>query len=139
MSKKLALSIAVLSLLIWLMIPVQTVEYEKTPIRKTELALSSLGVALESYRQDVGSYPSNDGGLRQLLTNKEQVNGWAGPYFRDQQVLRDHWENELIYRSVRSCTDSTESFELYSVGKNGIDEHMEGDDITGLKYTRCSN
>lgn len=58
--------------------------------------LTTLGKVLETYRDDVGHWPTRDLGLEALLEKPSTDKGWRGPYL-SQKVPLDPWGNEYGY------------------------------------------
>ena len=108
--------------------------------RSSELLVKSIRRALDSYRSDVGSYPTKkEGGLMTLIKkpkykNKDIGTKWRGPYVHPSFDLKDPWGNRLIYESEGKNFKQNEGSDyiLYSIGPNGIkgDEDDIGNIIT---------
>ncbi len=84
---------------------------------RTQLEL--LGVALDSYRLDNGSYPSTEQGLVALREKpvKDPVpTNWRGPYLRKELPL-DPWQRPYIYRSPGERNKT--GFDLMTLGRDG--------------------
>ncbi len=77
--------------------------------------------ALDTYRLDVGKYPSTEQGLQALRTKPSGAEKWDGPYL-PKAVPKDPWGNPYVYRR----TDNGE-VEIISLGANGT-EGGEGED-----------
>ena len=77
--------------------------------------------ALDTYRLDVGKYPSTEQGLPALRTKPSDEEKWDGPYL-PKSVPKDPWGHPYIYRR----TDNGE-VEMISLGANGT-EGGEGED-----------
>jgi general secretion pathway protein G len=78
-----------------------------------------LSLALDSYRLDNQSYPSSTDGLAALRVPPLTVRSlgrWNGPYLR-QDVPLDPWGR--AYRYVIPGTHNPDSFDLYSLGRDG--------------------
>jgi general secretion pathway protein G len=89
---------------------------------------SGLGGALDSYRHDLGHYPSeSEGGLQALLTQPASASNWRGPYVSPDRLL-DCWGKPFIYACPGS--HNPQSYDLCSYGK---DEEAGTDDITNWK------
>ena len=80
-------------------------------------------------KKDTASYPTNNAGLNAIYINSDDVKDWQGPYLNKKIPTKDSWGRELIYKYPHNCAHNIGSFALYSVGENGIDECLEGDDI----------
>ena len=94
----------------------------------TRLLLSQVETALDTYRLNMGRYPSEEeGGLGALLVkpnfeNERQGEKWQGPYLKRGVKLEDPWGNQLRYEPIdRSTVDDKDSpaYKLYSVGPDG--------------------
>ena len=101
----------------------------------TKLLLNNVATALDTYRLNLGRYPSEqDGGLNALVTkpnfeNPKQGEKWLGPYLKPGTKLEDPWGHPIRYEVVdkstapASGTDDTGKtalpYKLYSVGPDG--------------------
>jgi general secretion pathway protein G len=72
-----------------------------------------LGLALDQYRLDAGSYPTTQEGLKALMTNPG-VEKWEGPYLKKNLPL-DPWGKEYLYQSPGTHGE----YDLYSYGRDG--------------------
>ncbi|MBA3445945.1 MAG: type II secretion system major pseudopilin GspG [Gemmatimonadales bacterium] len=101
----------------------------KSATARTQIDL--LGVALDSYRLDNGSYPSGEQGLAALRdrpAREPAPTNWRGPYLR-KPVPLDPWGRPYIY--TIASTQAT-GFELRTLGKDGKPGgEGEDADITG--------
>lgn len=70
--------------------------------------------ALDTYRLEVGRYPSSEEGLDALLSKPANAARWNGPYLQ-KAVPDDPWGHAYIYRSPGVTGD----FEITSYGKDG--------------------
>jgi len=77
--------------------------------------------ALDTYRLDVGKYPSTEQGLKALRTKPSDAEKWDGPYL-SKAVHKDPWGHPYVYRRA----DNGE-VEMISLGANGT-EGGEGED-----------
>lgn len=107
--------IAVLGLLAGLVGPqiVRHVSEAKSTTARTQIDL--LGVALDSYRLDNGSYPSTEQGLAALRdrpTRDPAPTNWRGPYLR-KAVPLDPWGRPYTYRAQSS------EYDLQTLGRDG--------------------
>lgn len=83
---------------------------QKTAKAQIEL----LGTALDSYRLDVGSYPTTQQGLKALREKLQGVENWDGPYL-PKNVPLDPWGHKYIYK----CPGDHGDYDLSSLGKDG--------------------
>lgn len=70
--------------------------------------------ALETFRADVGRYPSILEGLNALLKQPSTVAEWRGPYIEGDYSV-DPWGNEYIYRVYNDGT----AYEMFTNGPEG--------------------
>ncbi len=73
-----------------------------------------LGTALDSYRLDVGRYPTTEQGLEALRREPSGVRNWNGPYL-NRDIPRDPWGNEYQYKSPGDHGE----YDLWSYGADG--------------------
>lgn len=84
----------------------------KTKTAKAQINL--LGTALDSYRLDIGSYPTTEQGLEALRSQPQGVEDWNGPYL-SKKIPEDPWGNEYQYK----CPGEHGDYDLYSYGADG--------------------
>src|SRR5689334_13500173 len=99
----------------------------------TRLMLQQIESALDTYRLNMGRYPTEEqGGLNALLEkptfeNEKMGDKWQGPYLKPGTKLEDAWGNKIKYE-LTETTDSTDDsnqaknalpYKLYSVGPDG--------------------
>jgi general secretion pathway protein G len=111
--------IIVLGLLAGLVGPriVGHVSEAKSATARTQIEL--LGVALDSYRLDNGSYPTTEQGLvalEQKPTRNPVPASWRGPYLK-KAVPLDPWGKPYIYKSPGERNPS--GYDLYTLGRDG--------------------
>lgn len=70
--------------------------------------------ALDTFRLDVGRYPTTEEGLGALLTKLTSTDKWNGPYLK-KEIPPDPWGHAYIYRAPGNKGD----FEIFSYGKDG--------------------
>ena len=83
--------------------------------RIVKAQMSDIGAALDLYKLDVGKYPTQQDGLKALMTSPGSGN-WNGPYVRKPEQIKDQWGNDFIYRAPG--TDNR-PFDLVSLGADG--------------------
>ncbi len=88
------------------------------------------GTALDSFRLDVGRYPTTSEGLEALLTSPSGSENWNGPYLKKSEIPLDPWGKQYHFESPGSHGD----YDLYSNGADNT-EGGEGEnkDITSWK------
>ena len=97
----------------------------------TRLLLNNVSTALDTYRLNIGHYPTEEEGGLDALSIKPQFENerlgekWQGPYLKPGTQLLDPWGNKLRYEAVdRSLTtdDNTKPtlpYKLSSIGPDG--------------------
>jgi general secretion pathway protein G len=116
----------------------------------TRLLLNQVATALDTYRLNLGRYPSEqDGGLNALVTKPNYENQrlgekWQGPYLKPGTRLEDPWGHVIRYEMVDKTTATDDkktgpAYKLFSVGPDGqpdTDDDIrltpEGDKATDL-------
>ena len=99
---------------------------EKAKIKATKAQIELLGTALDTFRLDVGRYPTTEEGLEALRTKPGALDRWDGPYLKKDLPL-DPWGKAYVYRSPGEHGP----FDIVSYGADGV-AGGEGDnrDIT---------
>ena len=83
---------------------------------KTEIE-STLGLALDMFEADTGSYPSTEQSLDALIRKPEAVSNWRGPYIKKSNRFEDPWKNNYHYRYPGQY--NTSGYDLISPGPDG--------------------
>jgi general secretion pathway protein G len=79
-----------------------------------------LGLALDSYANNNGSYPSTEQGLKALWEKPiiSPIPGkWSGPYL-EKPILKDPWGNDYVY--IYPGQHNEYDYDLLSYGKDGM-------------------
>src|SRR5688572_32727282 len=71
---------------------------EKAKVKATKAQIELLGTALDTFRLDVGRYPTSQEGLEALLRQPGGLERWDGPYLK-KDVPQDPWGTAYAYRS----------------------------------------
>jgi general secretion pathway protein G len=95
----------------------------------TRLLLSQVATALDTYRLNMGHYPTEqEGGLDALVKkpnfdNEKMGEKWQGPYVKPGTKLDDPWGFAIKYElAEKTGDDETKGalpYKLYSVGPDG--------------------
>lgn len=106
--------VVIIGLLAGLVVPryFDTVSKSKAKIARAQM--DSFEKALEQYRLDVGSLPSQEQGLNALVSAPSGVARWQGPYLK-KAVPPDPWGNPYIYK----LSDSRRDADIVSLGSDG--------------------
>lgn len=81
----------------------------KQKAAKTQIEI--FGTALDSFRLDIGRYPTSAEGLAVLRTKPSDGEGWNGPYLT-KEVPLDPWNQAYHY----ICPGTNGDYDLYSFG-----------------------
>ena len=87
---------------------------EKAKQRGAKGQIALLESALDTYRLDVGSYPTTEQGLEALREQPAGVERWDGPYLRKELPL-DPWGRPYVYESPSEHGD----YGILSFGADG--------------------
>lgn len=97
----------------------------------TRSQIAMIGSALDAYRLDNDSYPSDAQGLEALWReplSEPRPRNWRGPYVR-REVPPDPWGNPYVYRSPG--VETPWGYDLASLGADGREGGVGEDaDIT---------
>ena len=83
----------------------------KQKTAKTQIEM--LMTAMDSYRLDIGKYPSSQEGIEALVENTGS-DKWAGPYLQ-KGVPKDPWDNEYNYENPGQNGE----IDIFSYGADG--------------------
>ena len=64
---------------------------------KAESQIKGISTGLDMYKLDTKEYPSQETGLSALLKKPDSVEGWHGPYLKEN-TTKDPWGREFIYK-----------------------------------------
>lgn len=86
----------------------------RSEVRSAQAQIASLRSALDTYRLDMGGYPTTEQGLAALTTRPANAPRWNGPYLQ-KAAPPDPWGKPYQYRSPGEHGE----FDLLSFGKDG--------------------
>jgi len=99
----------------------------------TKLMLQQVATALDTYRLNLGHYPTEqEGGLDALIKkptfeNESMGEKWQGPYLKPGTTLEDPWAHKIHYELNDATTASSDTektgglaYKLYSLGPDGL-------------------
>jgi general secretion pathway protein G len=84
----------------------------ETTVAKAQI--ESFEKALDTFRLDVGRYPTSEEGLAALLVKPASAAKWNGPYLK-KDVPQDPWGRAYLYKSPGSKSE----IEILSYGRDG--------------------
>ena len=88
---------------------------EKAKVQAAQMQIERLGTVLDTFRLDVGRYPTTQEGLQVLVQRPIGVDRWDGPYL-NKGVPKDPWDRPYLYRSPG---EAGRPYDLYSLGADG--------------------
>jgi len=88
---------------------------EKAKVQAAQMQIERLGTVLDTFRLDVGRYPTSQEGLQVLVQRPMGVDRWDGPYL-NKGIPKDPWDRPYIYRSPG---EAGRPYDLYSLGADG--------------------
>ncbi|WDN90305.1 general secretion pathway protein G [Desulfosarcina sp. BuS5] len=101
----------------------------KSKQKAAKAQISLLETALDTFRLDMGRYPTSEEGLEALRTKPADSEKWDGPYI-PKKVPLDPWSNPYEYQSPGENGD----YDIISFGADGTaDGEGENKDIVNWK------
>ena len=109
--------LVILGLLGGLVGPRLFTKVDASKVDTADTQVRMLKAALQTYRLDVGSFPTTEQGLNALVANPGNAKKWQGPYLEEELPL-DPWDNPYVYLDT---AENFQGFALYSRGADGVD------------------
>ena len=109
--------LVILGLLFGLVGPRLFSRVDSSKVEAAEAQVRMLKAAMQTYRLDIGRFPSSEEGLRALITNIQKSARWNGPYLEEEMPL-DPWGNQYVYKDY---AENFQGFALYSRGADGLE------------------
>ena len=121
---ELMLVIIIIGVLAAMVVPRLTGRTKQAKIARTTADLASVGLALDLYELDMGSYPDSLGDLvkREAPPDLDPTQ-WNGPYLK-KGLPNDPWNHPYVYSRE---SQHQQDYDLYSLGPDG---KVGNDDIT---------
>jgi general secretion pathway protein G len=107
--------VIIIGLLAGLVVPQFIKQEEKATAKAAKAQIELLGTALDTYRLDVGRYPSTQEGLQVLSQRPGGVDRWDGPYLK-KAVPNDPWGKPYVYKSPGDHGP----YDIISYGADGV-------------------
>lgn len=115
---ELLLVVIIIGVLAAIMLPSFSGRSEEARITRARTEIeSTLGLALDMFEADIGSYPSIAQGLDALIRKPEGTDNWRGPYIKKSNRFEDPWRNEYNYQFPGQR--NTFGYDLISPGPDG--------------------
>jgi general secretion pathway protein G len=103
------------------------VSMAKQKAAKAQIEL--FGTALDTFRLDVGRYPTTEEGLKALREKPAGAENWQGPYL-PKEIPSDPWNKPYAYKSPGEHGE----YDLVSYGLDGVEGgEGENQDIVSWK------
>lgn len=106
--------LVILGLLVGYVAPRYFGQIGKSEAKAARAQLDALEKALDTYRLDVGHYPSTEQGLAALQAAPGSESKWQGPYLK-KAVPNDPWGRAYVYKAPGDHGE----YDLLSFGKDG--------------------
>ncbi len=90
---------------------------DSSKVDTAQVQVKNLKAALQTFRLDVGRYPTTQEGLAALNKAPGNVKRWRGPYL-DELLPEDPWGNPYVYVAN---VENFQGFALYSTGADGLE------------------
>ncbi|MBI5409258.1 MAG: type II secretion system major pseudopilin GspG [Nitrospirae bacterium] len=120
----------ILGLLAALVVPRMFGRVGQAKQKAAKAQIELFGTALDSFRLDVGRYPTTAEGLAALLTQSSGVEEWNGPYLKKTELPQDPWNQPYHYESPGKNSD----YDLYSYGADNAEGgDGENEDVVSWK------
>jgi general secretion pathway protein G len=87
-------------------------QISRSEVTTAKAQMDAFDKALQSYRLDVGHFPTTTQGLSALIVQPADEQRWRGPYLQ-QAIPLDPWGSPYQYRSPGT---GTKDFDLVSLG-----------------------
>jgi general secretion pathway protein G len=90
--------VVIIGLLAGLVLPQFIRQEEKAKLKATRAQIELLGTALDTFRLDIGRYPTSEEGLQALRQKPATLDRWDGPYIK-KELPEDPWGKPYVYKS----------------------------------------
>ncbi len=113
---ELMLVLVILGILAGLVLPKFAGRSEQARITATVTQIATFNTALGAYEVDTGAYPASQDGLRALVIQPGNANGWHGPYLQSD-IPPDPWGHPYVYQCPGKLNPS--GYDIISMGPDG--------------------
>jgi len=130
---ELLLVLVILTTLTAIVLPKLSGRSKEAKVTAAKTQISQLEVALDAFEIDLSRYPTTVEGLRALVEKPtSDADDWKQPYLRRQEIPKDPWGNEYVYRYPGQYNEY--GYDLHSNGPDG--KQGGGDDIVNWSEER---
>jgi general secretion pathway protein G len=105
---------------------------EKAKADAARIQIQEISQALDLFKLEVGRYPTQSEGLQALIAAPSGTNRWNGPYWKQNQVPKDPWQNEYKYMVPGKNNAPYEVISLGADGREGgegVDKDISSADL----------
>jgi len=85
-------------------------------LKAAKAQVEMFGTALDTFRLDVGRYPTTEEGLKALREKPSGAERWDGPYL-PKEIPSDPWGRPYVYQSPGNHGE----YDLMSYGADGVE------------------
>jgi general secretion pathway protein G len=107
--------VVIIGLLAGLVVPQFIKQEEKATAKAAKAQIELFGTALDTFRLDVGRYPTTQEGLAALTQKPASAERWDGPYLK-KEVPPDPWGKAYVYKSPGDHGP----YDIISYGADGV-------------------
>ena len=107
--------VMIIGLLAGLVAPQFMKQSERAEAKTAKAQIELFGTALDTFRLDIGRYPTSQEGLAALMQKPGGVDRWDGPYLR-KDLPPDPWGKPYIYKSPGDHG----AYDIISYGADGV-------------------
>ena len=123
---ELLLVLVILAALASVIVPKFAGRGKQAKVTATQVEIQNLSSALSTFEIENDRFPTTSEGLKALIEKPANANGWEKPYLQKQEIPKDPWANEYMYRQPGQRNEY--SYDLSSAGPDG--KFNTEDDIT---------
>ncbi len=102
--------LAILAMIIGLVAPRVIGYLGRSKTQTASIQVDYIRSALDLFLLDIGRYPTEEEGLKVLVSNDGNLENWNGPYLKGNAVPEDPWGHPFRYRL------NSRDPEVYSLG-----------------------
>ena len=110
--------IVIIALLSSLVAPKLFSKLDNAKVKTAYTQMQMLSTALDTFRLDVGRYPTTQEGLEVLWLKESDIKDWNGPYL-PKKIKGDSWDNPYNYKYPGSDKNDYDLFSYGADGKEG--------------------
>ncbi|WP_407703805.1 type II secretion system major pseudopilin GspG [Xaviernesmea oryzae] len=109
--------LVIIGLLVSLVAPKVFNQLSDARVKTARIQLQNFASGLDMFYLDMSRYPTTAEGLAAVYVRPANAKGWNGPYLRGNDVPKDPWNHDYIYRSP----GQGRPYEILSLGADGAE------------------